>query len=211
LFLKSLLCLIAILSALAIVACGDDDDDSDAGDGQDQPAATTGVDDDADDAEDGDDAADEDGEDAAEDGDDEGGGGGPIAASLTIGDETWEFASVGCVFSAEEAQNPDFPFNLSAFGESSTGARTQLSADIYDPSGQERHEGDGVTHHISLHDIDDFENPSVAWDSVSGALAGGAETVLQVDGKNVHGEGVFDDDTTDEIENVPGTLEVTCP
>jgi hypothetical protein len=197
------------MCAVALSACGDDDDETVTGDDN-SPAASDAANGDESD-EDGDDAQDEgdDADDGSEPGD--GGGGGSGQATLTIGDETWEFASVGCVFSAEEARNPDFPFNLSAFGESSTGARIQLTADIYDPSGQERHEGAGVSHDISLHDVDDFENPSVAWDSIGGVLAGGAETVLQVDGKSVHGEAVFDDDKTDEIETVPGTLQVMCP
>jgi hypothetical protein len=137
-----------------------------------------------------------------------GGGFGTGTGTLTIGSESWDITGIGCVFSAAEAMNPDFPFNLSGFGMSETGARAQLSADIYDPSGQERTEGDGVTHTISFNDIEDFTNPSVAWSTVNTA---DSTTMLTIDGKDVRGEGVFDDETTDDLENEPGMLEVTCP
>jgi hypothetical protein len=196
---------ILVFAALSLVlaACGDDDDEASNG-GADQPAATA-------DSEPDDAAGDEAGEDTGDDGG-EGGGFGEGTGTLTIGDETYEITGIGCVFSAEEAQNPDFPFNLSGFGESSTGARAQLSADIYDPSGEERLEGEGVTHNISFDDIEDFENPSVSWSSLSGFLLGDApETKLTIDGKRITGAGTFDDGRTDEFEMIEGTLEVDCP
>ena len=189
------------------IACSGDDDDE-GGQVTATGQASSAGDDTGDDDGAGDDGSSNDGDSG------DGGGFGSGTATLTIGDETWEISGVGCVFSAEEARNPNFPFNLSGFGESSTGARAQLSADIYDPSGQERHEGEGVTHHISFDDIEDFENPSVSWssfDDVTGFIADGAVTVITIDGKNVHGEGAFDDDTTDDIEAVPGTMDVNCP
>ncbi|MGD8861975.1 MAG: hypothetical protein PVI30_18335 [Myxococcales bacterium] len=139
------------------------------------------------------------------------GGGGAGSATLTVGEMTFEASQVGCVFSAEEAGSPDYPFNLSAFGESPTGARAQLVADIYDPTGQERLSGDGVEHNISFTDIENYADPTVAWEDVEGPLANGAMTVITIDGKQITGEAVFDDGTTDAIETVTGTLEVTCP
>ena len=194
--------LFAVLAlSVAALACSGDDD----GGNGDQPTATPDASDDGNgDSGDGDDG----------DGDSDGGGFGSGTGTLAIGSEIWEISGVGCVFSAEEARNPDFPFNLSGFGESSTGARAQLSADIYDPSGEEKHEGEGVSHNISFDDIDDFENQSVSWssfDDVTGFMGNGTTTVITIDGKNIHGEGDFDDGTTDEIEAVPGTLDVICP
>ena len=199
----------ALALSFAFLACGGDDDDGDDNGGQ--PTATTDAPTDA--PTDADDGNDGDG-DNGDGGGNDGGGFGSGTATLTIGDETWEISGIGCVFSAEEARNPSFPFNLSGFGESSTGARAQLSADIYDPSGEERHEGEGVSHHITFGDIDDFENPSVSWTSFNdkfGLYADGAMTELEINGKNISGEAIFDDDTTDAIETVPGTLEVSCP
>lgn len=191
---------VLIALTLAVAACGGDDDDG-TGDDAGQPTATEAQDA-GDDGDDGDDSGDDDGN---------GGGFGSGTGTLTIGDETYEITGIGCVFSAEEAQNPDFPFNLSGFGESSTGARAQLSADIYDPSGEERTEGEGVSHNISFTDIEDFANPSVDWQTVPGALAGGTETKLTIDGKRITGVGAFDDGTTEEFEAIEGTLEVDCP
>lgn len=204
--LRMLMIPLAVLAlSLAFVACGDDDDGGGNGDA-DQPTATSEPDGNGD-ATDAPDDGNGDGN-----GDSNGGGGfGSGTGTLTIGDETWEITGVGCVFSAEEAGNPDFPFNLSGFTESSSGARAQVSADIYDPSGQERTEGEGVSHNISINDIEDFENSSVAWSTVPGILGGGDDATLTVDGKNVHGEGLFDDDTTDGFETEAGTLDVQCP
>jgi hypothetical protein len=199
--------LLVVVSIGLLAACGDDDD-TENGD-EVQPAATTATADDGDDSN-----ANGDDEDDSDGGDDNGqGGGGGGTATLIVGDETYEFTDVLCAFSAEEAQNPDFPFNLSAFGESATGARTQLTADIYDPSGEERTEGEGVTHSITLNDIEDFENPSVGWSApASFELTGSADPFLQIDGKNVSGESTFDDTLTDDvIEEEPGSLEATCP
>jgi len=144
-----------------------------------------------------------------------GGGFGSGTGTLTIGDESYEITGIGCVFSAEDAGNPDFPFNLSGFGESSTGARAQFSADIYDPTGQERHEGEEVSHNVSFDDIEDFANPSVSWESyhqtVRDTVTGGTAMTITIDGKTIHGEGTFNDLTTDEFELVPGTMDVQCP
>ena len=182
-----------VVFALLLTALACSGDDGDAGGNGDEPIATTQPD--------GDDPAT-----TAEPADNGNGGGGfgSGTGTLTVGDETWEITGVGCIFSAEEAGNPDFPFNLAGVGESSTGAPAQLSADIYDPSGQERLEGDGVTHSISFYDSEDFANPSLSWESIE-------STGITIDGKTIHGEGAFNDGTTDEFEQEPGTMEVSCP
>lgn len=203
---------VVLALTLGVVACGDDDDDT--GDDGAAPTATQAADDAGDDGDDSGDDGDDSGDDSDDSGDDDGGNGGgggfgSGTATLTIGDQVYEIDGVGCIFSAEEAQNPDFPFNLSGFGEVD-GHRAQLNADIYDPSGEERTEGEGVSHNISYVDIDDFENPTVDWTDVGGLL-GSSETVLTIDGKHVSGTGVFDDGRTDEFEQIEGTLEVDCP
>jgi len=132
------------------------------------------------------------------------------SATLTIGAETWTFDDVFCAFSPQESRNDRVSFTLSSFGSSSTGARIQLDATIQDTDEQGRYEGDGTIHSVSLNDVDDFENPSVAWSADSGIVAAGLN--IEVDGKSVRAEGAFDDQRTDlELEEVPGTLEATCP
>lgn len=203
-----LLPLVLLVAALAIAGCSGDDDNSSGDDGSSEPTATAN------------DSGDDGGEPtatAADSGDDDGGGGGgggggfgTGTATLTIGDQVFDITGLGCVFSAEEARNPDFPFNMSGFATSDDGHRLQMSADIYDPSGEEKTEGEGVSHHISIDDIDDFENPSVSWATIGG-FGGGTETKLTVDGKHVTGVGSFDDATTDDFEQIEGMIDASCP
>jgi hypothetical protein len=197
--------LLILIVAAFVAACSDDDEG-----GDDAPSSTP----DASEPAGGDDGAD-DGDDEGsgdDDGDGNGGGGGSGSATLTIGDESWEFDGVLCAFSLEESQSEIFPFNLSAFGESSTGNRTQITADISDPSGEGRYEGEGVTYGVTLDDVEDFENPSVGWTTNTEEFFGGSEPDFRVDGKDVTVEAVFNNSLTeDESEAIPGTLTATCP
>ncbi|HSL57121.1 MAG TPA: hypothetical protein VK866_04695 [Acidimicrobiales bacterium] len=188
---------IATAAALALVlvltGCGDDGDDpvTDAADEATDEAtdATTdaageGVQDMADDmAED------------LEDMQDAVGGG---SAVLTIGDETWEFDSVLCAVGPDETGRDDTPFVLSSIQDG-----LQLDATINTEFG----------HSVSINDITDFENPSVAW-SAGGpiaAISGGEADIIEVDGKDVRAEGEFFDDLGESLETTPGTLTATCP
>jgi hypothetical protein len=135
------------------------------------------------------------------------------SATLTIGDQTWEFTGFMCAFGHEETQSAVYAFSSNAFGVHSTGARVQMQANIRDESGQGRYEGDGIVYEISLDDIADFENPSVSWSSSNSELfpgAGSGDAVVRIDGKHVTAEGKFDDGRTDAIETVAGTLDATC-
>jgi hypothetical protein len=131
--------------------------------------------------------------------------GGMGSATLTIGDETWEFDSFGCAFGHDATQSDIFSFSSNSFGEHSNGAGVQMQAGIEDDTGQGRYEGEGVIYSIDINDIDDFENPSVGWESRSSD-----ETVVTIDGDHITGEGLFDDLLTPEAEQVPGTLDGTC-
>jgi len=139
-----------------------------------------------------------------------GSGGAPTgmgSATLTIGDETWEFDEFGCAFGYDATQSETYSFSSNSFGEHSDGSRVQMQANIEDDTGQERYEGAGVIYTVDINDIENFEDPSVAWEA-----RGSAETiVVRIDGNRVTAEGVFDDLLTDlEIEEVPGTLVATC-
>jgi hypothetical protein len=133
------------------------------------------------------------------------GGGG--SATLTVGDQIYTFDNYDCA-SGEGTGNDDVPFSSGAFGEVE-GVRVQLDASVYDPSGEGNMEGDGVVNAVTLNDVEDFANPSVSWSAESGFI-GGAEFAIQYDGSTVFVESTFDDGRTDEIEQVPGTLEATC-
>ena len=138
-----------------------------------------------------------------------GGGGGAGQATLTVGDESWMFDGVYCAFGPQQTRNERVSFSSGALGEVD-GRRVQLDASIQDTQQQGRYEGDGVIHSVTLNDIQDFQNPSIGWEAVSG-FAGASQIAFTIDGKSVNVQADFDDNTTDEIEALPGTLAMICP
>ncbi len=142
-----------------------------------------------------------------------GGSEGDGAATLTIGEETWEFDSFGCAFGTDATGSPLFSFSSSAIGQHSGGARVQIQADIEDDTGDGRYEGAGVFYTVYITDIDDFVTPSVDWESTSREFVGRPSqgTVVLIDGNQVTAEGFFDDLTTPlDRQEVAGTLNATC-
>lgn len=126
----------------------------------------------------------------------------PGSATLTIGDQTWEFDSFVCAFGHEATSSDVYSFSSDSRGEHE-GAAVQMQANIRDDSGEGRYEGDGLTHDVFITDISDFENPSID-------LQFFGPSGIVIDGNTVTAEGLFDDELTDEIEEIPGTLEATC-
>jgi hypothetical protein len=139
-----------------------------------------------------------------------GGSPGSGSATLTIGDESWSFDDVRCGFSQEETYLPMQSFVLSAFGETATGIRIELSAVILDDQRAGRYEGKGVSYAVSLFDAVDDENPALNWASLTG-LFWEVEPVIKVDGKNVMANTTFQDNVTLSGDKIPGTLQATCP
>ncbi|HUG94067.1 MAG TPA: hypothetical protein VML55_24770, partial [Planctomycetaceae bacterium] len=142
-----------------------------------------------------------------------GGGNNPFSggsAVLTIGDQTWEFDGVFCAFSAEVTQNENVPFSITSFTTSDTGARAQLDASVVDLSGAGEVSGENLS--VTFNDVEDFENPSISWNTNSFEALGGQTPTLNIDGKNVRIEATFDDGLTElDIEAIPGSLEANCP
>lgn len=193
--MRRLLTALAALSLLTVLvaACGGDDD-GDAADAPETPAADDGGAP-ADANEMAEDMGVDDMIDAQEQAQESQGGG---HATITIGDETWEFDSVLCTVGPAETGREDTEFVLSSIQDG-----LQLDATINTEFG----------HSISLNDIEDFENPSVSYGytDVSAVVSGDSAEVIQVDGKQVHAEAAFYDDTSDSFEEIPGTLTATCP
>ena len=80
----------------------------------------------------------------------------------------------------------------------------QMQANIRDESGQGRFEGEDLGFEVFINDIDDFENPSIDWETAS------VDTFV-IEGDSVTVTAVFDDRLTEtEQEAMPGTLEATC-
>ena len=130
-------------------------------------------------------------------------------ATLTVGDQSWSFDGIYCAFGPEETQNKRVSFSSGAFGEVD-GSRVQLDASIQDTQEQGRYEGDGVIYSVSLNDVQNFQDPSIGWSSISG-LGGGSATSFKINDKRVTVQTTFDNELTDELENVDGTLDMTCP
>ncbi len=127
----------------------------------------------------------------------------PGSATLTVGDQTYEFDNFVCAFGHDATESSTYSFTTDSRGEFD-GVRVQMQATIEDPATQGRYSGPDVIQRIDVNDISDFENPSVGWymQSTDG---------IQVDGYSVTAEGTFDDQTTPlEKEQIPGTLEATC-
>jgi len=180
---------VLVVGALAFAACGGSSTDPD------QPTSTTAAVA-ADAGDDGDAAAEpsEDIEEFVEEVTDslvdlqesEGGG----TATLTVGGETWTFGSVLCAFGEEMIGQEGAVFNLSAIQD---GMQLYAATDSF---------GDLV----SLNDIEDFENPSVALEAI-----GAAEEFVVLDGKNVSASTQFVDGTAESFDEIDGTFEATCP
>jgi len=132
----------------------------------------------------------------------------PGSATLTVGDQTWEFDNYYCVRGIENTGNSRVSFSSGAFGEFN-GVNTQLDATILDMDELSSMEGDGTIHSVTIEDIDNVENPIVSLSAQSGFFGTPAYEIAY-DGNIVTAETVFDDDMTEEIEAIPGTLTAVC-
>ena len=132
--------------------------------------------------------------------------GGTGEASLTVGDQVYEFDNYYCRVGSENTGNANIAFSSGAFGEVE-GNRAQLDASVYDAEAQNRMDGN-VVRSVTLNDVDDFTSPKVAWVAESGMQADPVE--FGFDGSTLRVETTFDDARTDEMEEIPGVLEATC-
>lgn len=126
----------------------------------------------------------------------------PGSATLTIGDLTWEFDAFLCAFGHSATQSDVYSFSSDARGEHE-GVRVQMQLNIRDESGEGRFEGSGVEPEVFIEDIEDFDNPSINYDTTEVSL-------LEIGRNEVRVEATFDDVLTDGPDDLPGTLEATC-
>lgn len=112
------------------------------------------------------------------------------SASLTVGDETWDFDGVLCAFGPDEIGQEGAEFVLSAVADS---VQFYLSIDEFG-------------HSASIHDVENFEDPTVSWDSDMNA-----DGFITVSGKEASGEVGFVDYESELMESVPGSFQATCP
>ncbi len=127
----------------------------------------------------------------------------PGHATLTIGDEVFDFDNFDCASGHENTESERYSFTTNSFGEFD-GVRTQMQFTVADESSTGQVEGEGVRHRISFNDIDDFENPSIDWSM-------GETDSVSIDGYDLSVSGTFNDGLTEGIsEDIPGTLEAEC-
>lgn len=114
------------------------------------------------------------------------------SASVTIGEQTWDFDGVLCAFGPEEIGQEGAEFVLSAIGD---GLQFYISVDA-------------MGQFVSLNDIENFENPALSWEADQDASG---EGFIQVDGKDVSGEATFIDYLSESWDEVEGSFEGSCP
>ena len=114
------------------------------------------------------------------------------SASVTIGDQTWDFDGVLCAFGPEEIGQEGAEFVLSAIGD---GLQFYISVDA-------------MGQFVSLNDIENFEDPALSWEADQDASG---EGFIQVDGKDVSGEATFIDYISESWDEVEGSFEGSCP
>lgn len=119
------------------------------------------------------------------------------SATLTVGDETWSFDRVLCAFGEEQIGDEGAEFVLSSLQD---GLQLYVSIDRFG-------------HSVSLHDIANFEDPSVSLtaDRFSVSLTESSPEFVALDGNRVEATAPFFDDTSDEVATVEGTLQADCP
>ena len=133
-----------------------------------------------------------------------GGESGVGLATLSIGDDTWFFDRVDfCAMSPPENETESFIMIAQQDG-------VQLVAQVTDPTGERRLEGDGVWGSIQV-----VEPPQMVegYEVFPGWLASGeasGEQFIVVDGLSVTASAKFDD-FAGEFQQIPGTLQATCP
>lgn len=114
------------------------------------------------------------------------------AATLTIGDSTWELTGFQCAFESSGVLGDDRTLGTNLIGEMD-GVRIQLQIDAYD---------DG-TAQFTLDDLDDFENPSISFLEMT-------DIAVSVDGDSVRAEGGVTDEATGTFDVFPMTFEGEC-
>lgn len=134
-----------------------------------------------------------------------GGGDGVGHATLTIGDNAWSFDQVlFCTTQAQEDETTSFVMIAQQDG-------VQLTARINDPTGERRLEGEGVWDLIQV--VEPPQTGEEGFEVFPGWLASSqasGEQFIVLDGLAVTASAKFDD-FAGEFEQIPGTLQATCP
>jgi hypothetical protein len=132
------------------------------------------------------------------------GGGGTAAATVRIGDETWELPNVACRLRTGGTTPLSLVASTGLIGLSLS--ELSLYVDILDDDGEGRQAGDGVVHQVVL-----TEGPLTQPTLHRRGTSGEGEMTITIDGERVTARGTFDDTlTTDVVEAVPGIVEANC-
>lgn len=127
----------------------------------------------------------------------------PGSATLTIGEQTWQFDRFLCAFGHDATKSDVYSFTSDTRGDYE-GVRVQVQANIRDESGQGRFEGADLSHQVYLQDVTNLEDQSIHLSFIA------PEGIL-ITGDTLVAEGLFDDELTElVVEEIPGTLNATC-
>jgi hypothetical protein len=134
----------------------------------------------------------------------------PGTALLTVDDESYSFEITSCFFPPDDDGKHTTSFSLTATG-TVDGAQAEMGAIVKDSFEKGRLEGNGVSHWVTLDDVEDLENPALLWLARSGYFANDPSWTVNVDDKHISAEPVFDDGRTEASETIGGTFEAICP
>ena len=121
-------------------------------------------------------------------------------ATLTVGEESWNFSGLQCAFGHSATQSGVYSFSSTTFADLD-GARAQLQVSIRDEQGQGRYSGDGVTAEIEFDDIDNVAEPAIS------VLA--SDATVTIDGNTITGSGQFRDQVGG-VDGIAGTFAGSC-
>jgi len=131
------------------------------------------------------------------------------SGTLTIGEDSWTFDLNRCFFEGEFFDETVL-FSVSGSVAIPGNGMLGFTAAIQDSTLP----GEDLSHIIFVFsfigDNGEAVKEDIRW-SAEADLFAGEDAIIQVDGKRVTGEALFDNDMTSETESVPGTLAVICP
>ncbi len=137
-----------------------------------------------------------------------GGSASPGSATLTLGDDSWTFNLNKCFF---EGESSDEAVVFATGGTVANPGNGMLAFSVGISDSALR---GGLAHTIRIFSFEadngEAVKETIVW-TTSTTLSDDDDGFIQIDGKRVTADALFDNELTSETESVPGTLVVVCP